>query len=246
MTDRRRTGKNQVTLARALSKFGLASRKQAVDMINDGRVAVRGRIVRSPALWIDPARDQVTVDGRKLRREERQYLVMNKPRGYVTTRSDNLGQATVYDLLPARMKWMFPVGRLDKDTSGLLLFTNDTRFGNTVTNPEEEIPKTYVVTVNRPLQVADRRRMSAPLRLSDGTILKPATVTVEADPCTFRMTIVEGKNRQVRRVCDELGYEVMNLCRVSIGPIMLGALQEGKTRRLSEREMSDLMSKARA
>lgn len=242
MRRKRRLEKSQITLARALSKLGVASRKQAAGLILSGRVGVSGKIVRSPSLWIDPKQDKVTVDGKALRRQPLVYLVMNKPAGIVTTRSDELGRKTVYDLLPGDTRWLFPVGRLDKDTSGLLLFTNDTRFGEAVTNPLTRLPKTYAVEVDKPLRPDDHKLMESTFVLNDGTVLKPAKVIVEKNLRTFRMTIVEGKNRQIRRVCEELGYEVRSLRRVSIGSIRLGGLGEGKLRPLTEAERSSIMA----
>ncbi|MBM2841111.1 MAG: ribosomal large subunit pseudouridine synthase [Bacteroidetes bacterium] len=240
MPSQERLGKNQITLARALSKLGIASRKQAAALILAGRVDVRGKTIRSPNVWIDPKQDRITVDGKALRQRPPVYLVMNKPAGVVTTRSDELGRKTVYDLLPGETRWLFPVGRLDKDTSGLLLFTNDTRLGDTVTNPLTKLPKTYTVDVDKPLRPGDKKLMESTFVLNDGTVLKPAKVIVGNTLHSFRMTIIEGKNRQIRRMCEELGYEVRSLHRVSIGPIRLGMLKEGEVRPLTEKELSEI------
>jgi 23S rRNA pseudouridine2605 synthase len=243
MMSRKRTGKGQITLARALSKFGVASRKQSADLIREGRVGVNTRIVRSPDLWVDPKKDKLTVDGKSLRREKLVYFVMNKPTGVVTTRSDELGRKTVYGLLPDDSRWLFPVGRLDKDTSGLLLFTNDTRFGDKVTNPLSKVPKTYAVELDGPLSPEALGRMESIFELDDGTVLKPAKVKIDRNSSrSFHITIVEGKNRQIRRVCEELGYEVRRLCRLSIGPIRLGSLREGEIRPLTEAERLSVVS----
>ncbi len=239
MPTRSRQDKSQITLARALSKFGVASRKQAAELILKGRVGVNAMIARSPDLWIDPKKDKVTVDGKPLRQRQFVYLAMNKPAGVVTTRSDELGRKTVYDLLPDDSRWLFPIGRLDKETSGLLIFTNDTRLGDNVTNPMSGIPKTYSVKVDKPLRLEDRKRMESTFLLDGGTKLKPAQAVVDANnPNAFRITIVEGKNRQIRRLCKSLGYEVLSLCRLSIGAVPLGNLREGRTRPLTavERE----------
>lgn len=243
MPARTRTGKNQVTLARALSKLGIASRKKAERMIRDGKVGVNSAVVRLPDVWVDLKKDRLSLEGRLLRREKPVYLVMNKPAGVVTTRSDERGRKTVYDVLPPDSRWLFPVGRLDKDTSGLLLFTNDTRFGDRVASPSSTIPKTYRVEVDKPLTEEDRTKMEREIILGDGTRLKPARVSSnESGRRVFSMTIVEGKNRQVRRVCEVLGYTVLQLRRTAVGPIHLGRLREGGIRPLSEGERSSLMT----
>jgi len=180
------------------------------------------------------------VDGKELRKQQFVYLAMNKPAGVVTTRSDELGRKTVYDLLPYSRRWLFPVGRLDKDTSGLLLFTNDTRFGDAVTNTLTGLPKTYTIEIDKPLRSDHRKKMESTFVLHDGTVLKPAKVIVEKSLRVFRMTIAEGKNRQIRRVCEKLGYEVRSLRRVSIGSIRLGTLEEGKVRLLIEKEIAEI------
>jgi 23S rRNA pseudouridine2605 synthase len=243
MRSEKRIGKNQVTLARALSKFGIASRKQSADLIKEGRVSVNARVVRSPDLWVDPKIDKLTVDGKSIRREKLVYFVMNKPTGVVTTRSDELGRKTVYDLLPDDSRWLFPVGRLDKDTSGLLLFTNDTRFGDKVTNPLSKVSKTYAVEIDKLLRPEALKKMEATFVLNDGEVLKPAKVKLDkSNQRSFSITIVEGKNRQIRRMCEELGYAVRRLCRLSIGSIRLGSLREGEFRPLTEAERSSVVS----
>jgi 23S rRNA pseudouridine2605 synthase len=243
MTSEKRIGMNQVTLARALSKFGIASRKQSADLIKEGRVSVNARVVRSPDLWVDPKMDKLTVDGKSIRREKLVYFVMNKPTGVVTTRSDELGRKTVYDLLPDDSGWLFPVGRLDKDTSGLLLFTNDTRFGDKVTNPLSKVSKTYAVEIDKSLRPEALKKMEATFVLNDGEVLKPAKVKLDkSNQRLFSITIVEGKNRQIRRMCEELGYAVRRLCRLSIGSIRLGSLREGEFRPLTEAERSSVVS----
>lgn len=246
MTDRirtRRQGKHQITLARALSKLGLASRSQARNLIRTGRISVNNSPVRSPDLWVDLRVDRVKFDGKPLKRRELVYLALNKPAGVVTTRSDERGRATVYDLLPESYRRLFPVGRLDKETSGLLLLTNDTVFGERVTNPLEKIPKTYRVTLDMPLALADQKAMESPLVLPSGAKLLPAEVSRPThDPSTFEITIWEGKNRQIRKVCEMRGYRVLALTRLSIGRIRLGNLGEGKIRPLSDEERLSILS----
>lgn len=237
MPTRTRQGRNQVSLARALSKLGVTSRTQAIHLIHDGRVKVNGVVVRSPHVWVDPKSETISINGAVVRSTQRLYLAFHKPSGVVTTHSDELGRTTVYDYLPRDLPWLFPVGRLDKETSGLLLLTNDTRFGERVTNPLEQVPKTYEVELERALADNDRRVLEAPMRLHDGTVLKPAIVRrLAGHNHRYEVTITEGKNRQLHRMFEHVGYTVRALKRVRIGPIRLGDLKEGEFRSLTEKE----------
>ncbi len=246
MTGSARQGREQVSLARAISKFGIASRREAEQLIRDGKVCVNGRMVRDPRRWLNPRRDAITLEGVPLRKQAAVYLAMHKPAGFVTTRSDERGRKTVYDLLPPGTARVFPIGRLDKDTSGLLLFTNDTRFGEKVTNPLRMLPKAYRVELESPLSAVERLSMERGMVLADGTRLKPARVHPEAaNPAVVLITVVEGKNRQIRRMCEELGHKVRALRRLSIGPVLLGSLAEGATRALSGPERDSIAGSQR-
>lgn len=237
MTAPSRRSRAQITLARALSKFGFASRSKAAVLIREGHVQVNGRTVRDPDHWLDPRTARIDVDGNRLVAEEFRYFAMHKPRGYVTTRSDERGRETVYALLPPGMPWLFPVGRLDKDTSGLLLFTNDVRWGEMISSPEHHVQKTYEVLVDRPVDERDLEVMRNGMTLVDGTTLLPVGARRSArDACTVVLTLTEGKNRQVRRMMEHFRYGVVTLVRTAIGPVTLKGLSEGKVRPITADE----------
>lgn len=231
----------RVTLARALSKLGALSRSQARAAVLAGRVSIGGLPAVDPDAWVDPSRLDITLDGARLLPAPFVYLVMHKPPGVVTTRSDERGRQTVYDLLPRLPVRVFPVGRLDLDSSGLLLFTNDTRFGNLLTDPERHVPKSYLVEVDRRLGPREIAELRAPQVLPDGRRLRGAEVRpVGGTGTRFRVTIEEGKNRQIRRLFAAHGAGVLALCRTSVGGLRIGGLREGETRRLTPAEVEML------
>lgn len=230
------------TLDRVLSKAGLGSRSDARKWIAAGRVSVNGKKVLAPETWADPARDRVTFDGRPVTSRKKIYLLLYKPKGYLTTFKDPQGRPTVYDLLTDVRDWIFPVGRLDLDTSGLLLLTNDTAFGDRVTSPESKIPKTYLVKANALLGDEQLDQLRHGLELADGPT-RPAMVRRLRDSARytfFEITITEGRNRQVRRMVEALGAKVLKLVRTRIGRIEIGALEIGKCRALSRDEIASL------
>ncbi|HEY6192554.1 MAG TPA: pseudouridine synthase [Bacteroidota bacterium] len=229
-----------VSLARALSKLGYTSRSRAAELIRSGRVSLNGRIVRNPSARCSPGEDRFLVDGSILPRKRIVTVLMNKPEGVVTTRSDERSRPTVYDVLGDEGRWLFPVGRLDKDTSGMLLLTNDNRLGERLTNPRSKIPKTYRVSLDRPPSDTDLEMFEKGMSIN-GEKLLPAAVSRESGTI-LELTILEGKNRQIRRMCEQLGYAIVSLMRVKMGGLGLGALKKGEWRYLTAREV-ELLSR---
>jgi 23S rRNA pseudouridine2605 synthase len=234
-----------VSLARALSKFGVCSRKEAERWIADGRVAVDGRTVRWPQRRLDPRRAKVTVDGMRVGDDtERVVIALHKPPGYITSRTDPGGRATVYELVADVDRWVFPVGRLDRDSSGLLLLTNDHRLGQRLTDPAHHVPKTYHVLVEGVPDAAALRALGEGVPLGDGTLSRPAAVralgAARGGDTWLEIVLTEGKNRQVRRMCAAVGHEVRELIRVAVGGLALGDLPPGRWRRLTAAEVRAL------
>jgi pseudouridine synthase len=232
------------TLERVLSKAGVGSRVDARAWIRSGRVKVNGQVVRDPDQWIDMKRDRVRFDGRPLQARERVYVLLYKPTGYLTTYRDPQGRPTVYDLIADLGTFVSPVGRLDLDTSGLLLMTNDNQLAERVTNPESHVPKTYLVKASMRLTDEQLQRLRNGLELSDGPT-RPAHVRRVRDSEKYthlEITLTEGRNRQVRRMIEALGATVLKLVRVKIGALSIGTLQIGKWRPLTAAELRALSS----
>jgi pseudouridine synthase len=230
------------TLDRVLSKAGVGSRVEAARWVRAGRVQVNGRVMRDPEHWVDMERDRVRLDGRPLQAPERIYLLLYKPAGYLTTYRDPQNRPTVYDLIADVGTFVSPVGRLDLDTSGLLLMTNDNQFAERVTNPESHVPKTYLVKASGLLTDEQLQQLRDGMVLADGPT-RPARVARVRDSARythFEITITEGRNRQVRRMVEALGLQVLKLVRVRIGNIRIGTLPIGKWRMLSRPEVRSL------
>ena len=239
-----------LSLARALSKFGVCSRAEAEHWIAAGRVSVDGEVVLWPARRIDPRRHQVKVDGRAVGDDaERVVLALHKPAGYVTTRVEPGGRPTVYDLLEGVGRWVFPVGRLDRDSSGLLIVTNDHRLGQRLTDPEHHVPKSYHARVDGVPDAAALGVLRAGVALGDGTRTRPARVRSLGsgrDGAWLEIVLTEGKNRQVRRMCAAVGHEVRELVRVRIGGLELGDLAAGQWRPLGAEDVALLEARPAA
>ena len=231
------------TLERVISKAGLGSRNDARAWIGAGRVRVNGKVVRDPDRWIDFARDQVTFDGKPVRPGRKTYILLYKPAGYVTTYKDPQGRPTVYDLIADLKTWVVPVGRLDLDTSGLLIMTNDTQAAERLTNPDYKVPKTYLVKASTLLSDEQIARLRNGVELKDGPT-RPALVTRVRDSARYsflEITLTEGRNRQVRRMLESVGSKVLKLVRTAIGPIRIGTLKIGTYRALTRGELDALL-----
>jgi 23S rRNA pseudouridine2605 synthase len=232
------------TLERVLSKAGAGSRTEARAWIAAGRVRVSGRVVKDPDAWVDLERDRVDLDGKPLRRSAPVYVLLYKPKGYLTTYRDPQGRPTIYDLLPERSQYVFPVGRLDLDTSGLLILTNDTQFAERLTNPEYHVPKTYLVKASKHLTDDDLDALRGGVELRDGAT-RPAAVTrlrESGGKTVFEIVITEGRNRQVRRMVEARGAKVLKLVRTAIGPLRIGEMRIGSVRELAPEEVASLVA----
>lgn len=256
-------GKRQggVALARALSKLGYCSRSQALRLIGDGRVRIQGVVQRDPEKRVRLGSVGIEVDGTRVRGPEKVYLLLNKPRGLITTSSDERGRATVFQCLASLDKeWrlagcakaddeapplprVFPVGRLDKASEGLLLFTNDTAWAARITAPESRIEKTYHVQVDCLADAGLIHRMQTGVKV-DWDFLAAKRVGVLRQGtrnCWLEVVLDEGKNRHIRRLLATHGVSVLRLVRVAIGPLQLGSLPKGHWRRLTQEEVSALV-----
>ncbi|TIW83881.1 MAG: rRNA pseudouridine synthase [Mesorhizobium sp.] len=239
----RRSTAGKVSLNRALSKLGFCSRKQAELLIAKGRVRVGGKVARDPALWVDPERESITVDGERIAAERKVYLMLNKPRGLVTTRDDPEGRGTVYDCLKGLdLPFVAPVGRLDKASEGLLLMSNDTRWANGLLDPASHVAKTYHVQIASVPDDAmlERFRQGSAV---DGELLTASSIALlRSGGRTAWLEIVldEGRNRQIRSLLGAFDIEVLRLVRVAIGGLQLGELAKGKARHLTSEDLATL------
>ncbi|MDB5084434.1 MAG: pseudouridine synthase [Bacilli bacterium] len=230
-------------LQKVLAAAGYASRRKCEQLILDGRVSVNGKLIRELGFKVDAGSDQIKVDHRPIVREQLVYLLLHKPRGVVTTVSDPQGRKTVMDLIQGDIKQrVFPVGRLDLDTSGLLLLTNDGKLANGLMHPKHEIHKTYLAKIEGRLSTAEAEQLRQGVLLEDG-MTAPAQVAIRtgsAATTSLEITIHEGRNRQVRRMCEAVGHPVASLMRIQVAFLKLGQLPPGHFRQLSKQEVQRL------
>ena len=227
-------------LGRALSKLGLASRSEGRRLIAAGRVSVDGRVVRDSMAGVELDSARIAIDGRIATRPPRLVIALHKPRGVVSTRRDPQGRPTVWSLVEDAPARVVPVGRLDLATTGLLLFTNDTRFGDWLSDPRSRVPKVYLVTVRGRLSGEQVEQLRAGVS-SDGERLAPLAVSLRkasSRESHLVMTLTEGKNREVRRLCEAVGHEVVRLRRMQIGGLELGTLKPGAWRIVDDPELA--------
>lgn len=233
----------KVRLQKILSQSGICSRRKAEEMISQGRVKVNGRVAGLGDGAT--AKDVITVDGERVNyseKREKYYIMLNKPRGYVTTISDELDRKCVTDLLSDVPVRVYPVGRLDRNSEGLLLFTNDGKFANDIMHPSRHISKTYRVTVHSSVNEEQLAQLAEGVVI-DGRKTLPAAVNVltqEAERVVLQIVIREGRNRQIRKMCEAVGLDVARLKRTAIGPVKLGMLKPGTFRELTSEELRAL------
>lgn len=234
----------RVQLHRALSKLGWGSRTQAWGWVREGRVRVDGRVVTDPLTWVDLDRQHITRDGEAPAPPAPLSLALHKPRDIVTTRSDERGRRTVYDLLPAGLPWVFPAGRLDADSEGLLILTSESSLAVRLTEPEYHVPRTYHVTLAGHPSPESLEQLRSGVDLPDGRT-RPATVRLlrqEDDATLLEFILTEGRNRQIRRMAFTVGHRVRRLIRVAIGAYQLGDLPPGACRPLDAADLQRLLA----
>ena len=235
----------QERLQKILARAGVASRRRAEVLIRDGRVRVNGRVAAELGTKADPARDEIRVSGRLIAADQpRLYLLLHKPAGYVTTTHDPEGRPTVLDLIHGVKERLYPVGRLDWDTSGLLLLTNDGELTQFLTHPSSEVPRTYQAKIEG-IPSPDTLLKLAHGVLLDGRPTRPAQVRrLRSGPgwAWIEISLTEGRNRQVRRMAEAVGHPVLKLHRVALGPLSLGNLPPGRFRPLHAKELKQLLA----
>ena len=232
-------------LLKALAEAGIGSRRWLADAIKQGRVKVNGEIAEDFRHLVNVEADRISISGQPVDLKPSQliYLILNKPKGIMSTTRDERGRRTVLDMLPEKYRQLrlYPVGRLDKDSTGLLLLTNDGELTNRLTHPRFENDKEYLVSISAKLKPDEKRKLEQGIELEDGLTYPAVIKEIETPPFNYSIIIHEGRKRQVRRMFDSLGHPVLALKRVRLGSLNLGKLKEGETRELNAREVKALL-----
>lgn len=235
-------------LQKVLAEAGVASRRKSEEMIRAGRVEVNGQTVRDMGVKVDPKQDAIKVDGRPIRQEKKVYVLFNKPKGVITSASDPEGRKTVASFFTDIRERIYPVGRLDYDTEGLLLLTNDGEFAHLLTHPRHHVPRTYLATVKGVPHGTKLDKLRSGVELEDGLTSPAEAEYYDIDPdkneTIVQVTIYEGRNRQVRRMFEAIGHPVQKLKRIKFGPILLAGVPRGKYRHLTAEEIKELRAEA--
>ncbi len=229
-------------LNRAIAATGLCSRRRADELIASGKVAVNGVIVTDFNYSVDLSRDNLVVDGQPLKAKKLDYIVLYKPQGIVTTCNDEMGRESIVDILPRNLTHLKPIGRLDMESEGLIILTNDGDLAHALAHPSKHVFKRYEAVVEGRISDAALRQMAKGMKLDDGMTLPAETwlINRREDESIFEIAIREGRNRQIRRMCAKLGYPVTRLVRVAIGGLQLGEMEPGEWRHLTVREIKAL------
>ena len=233
---------NKIRLQVFLSHNGVCSRRRALDIIKEGRVVLNGKICQEPSTPVDPSRDHVSVDDKKIKSKKYDYVLLNKPTGYTTTKSDQHAKKTVIDLLPQKFRHLSPVGRLDKDTEGLLLLTNDGDVAYQLTHPKFNVDKVYFVRILGRLGLDQKKLVQSGVYI-DGKKTFPAkirNVRPLKSQTELMITVHEGRKRQIRYMFAKVGCRVIYLKRLNQGPLTLGSLKKGMCRTLTKKEIMEL------
>jgi 23S rRNA pseudouridine2605 synthase len=235
-------------LQKILAEAGIASRRKCEEIITSGRVMVNGEVVKTLGVKVDPTLDEIQVDGKYINQQKKIYVLLNKPKGVITSATDPGGRKVVTDFLPGITERVYPVGRLDYDTEGLLLLTNDGEFAHMLTHPKHHVPKTYQATVKGVPHGSLLDKLRAGVKLDDGMTspaeVEYADINPEKNETIVQITIYEGRNRQVRRMFESISFPVIRLKRIKFGPIFLTGVPRGKYRHLSPNEIKELKDAA--
>lgn len=224
-----------------LSHSGVCSRRAAFDLVRSGKVKVNNSLVSEPSFSVDPAKDDIFVNNKKISLKEKEYILFNKPIGVITTRKDRFAEHTVYDYLPGSLHHLFSVGRLDQDSEGLLIFTNDGELSFRLMHPKFLVNKEYEVSLDQGLRPADKLSLERGIIIDSKRTSPAQIIIIKPDRKCLRIIIHEGKKRQIRRMFLKLGYQVILLKRIAYGPLKLGNLASGKWRKLEASELDMLL-----